>query len=73
MADLLIAAAAEATGAVVWRYDEDFDRLERCEREWYGDGERAERGLNGGRHHRLRDAEPGKRLGLPDRRGHAAE
>lgn len=27
IADLLIAAAAEAVGAVVWHYDEDFDRI----------------------------------------------
>jgi len=26
-ADLLIAAAAEAAGAVVWHYDEDYDRI----------------------------------------------
>lgn len=25
--DLLVAAAAEAAGAVVWHYDEDFDRI----------------------------------------------
>ncbi|MGI8813882.1 MAG: PIN domain-containing protein [Pseudonocardia sp.] len=25
--DLLIAAAAEAAGATVWHYDEDFDRI----------------------------------------------
>ena len=27
IADLLIAAAAEAAGAVVWHYDEDYDRI----------------------------------------------
>jgi predicted nucleic acid-binding protein len=27
IADLLIAAAAEAAGAIVWHYDEDFDRI----------------------------------------------
>jgi predicted nucleic acid-binding protein len=27
VADLLIAAAAEAAGAVVWHYDEDYDRI----------------------------------------------
>lgn len=27
IADLLIAASAEAGGAVVWHYDEDFDRI----------------------------------------------
>ncbi len=27
MPDLIIAACAEAAGAVVWHYDEDFDRI----------------------------------------------
>jgi predicted nucleic acid-binding protein len=27
IADLLIAAAAEAAGAIVWHYDEDYDRV----------------------------------------------
>ena len=27
IADLLIAAAAEAAGAIVWHYDEDFERI----------------------------------------------
>ena len=27
IADLLIAAAAELSGSVVWHYDEDFDRI----------------------------------------------
>ena len=29
IADLVIAASAEAGGAVVWHYDEDFDRISR--------------------------------------------
>ena len=29
MADLIIAASAEAAGAVLWHYDEDYDRVSR--------------------------------------------